>query len=322
MGGDRLSRRRWLQAGAVALAAGSASALGAQSPRKTPLTAEEERVVAAIRQKATKAGLGTLEVRWTEHFLGIGDAPPDDYIVPALNRCESFSRDFLEHFRARGFHLEFPRQRMTVLTLKDADSYQAYTGAKRDEAVGGHYDVDSNQLVVFDFRPGQGQLAAGAKRVNTYTLIHETAHMLSYNSGMLPLGRDVPVAISEGIATYAEMWTSPRDRTVFGKVNQPRLKAPDDPDARWIPIARLLVDDNLFDDPKTYDMAYAESWLLFHHLVRQPDKLPKLRAYLAGFPAPGGKPGREAYAASALGSLDDLDAEIRRYARRMRSRAR
>lgn len=305
------------------MVAASTPWLRAQPPRKSAPTPEEEKELAAIRQKATKAGLGTFEVHRTEHFLGIGDARPGDYIVPALDRCESFSREFLEHFRARGFALEYPRRRMTVLALKDAASYQAFTGEKRDEAVGGHYEIDTNQLVVFDFRPGPADRAAQARRVNTFTLIHETTHLLSYNTGLLPPGRDVPAAISEGIATYAEMWTSPRDRTVFGKVNQPRLKVLyEDPDVRWIPIGRLLTDDNVFDDPKTYEVAYAESWLLVHDLIRRPENLPKFRAYLAGFPAPGAKPGREAYAASVLGPLDRLDAEIRSYARRMRTRGR
>jgi hypothetical protein len=135
---------------------------------------------------------------------------------------------------------------------------------------------------------------------------------------LLPTGRDIPVAISEGLATYAELWAPPRDRTAFGKVNHARLDVLDR--AEWIPISRLLADDGVFDDAKTTDVAYAESWLVVHDLLRQPKSLPQFKTYLVGFPKPGGEVGREAYAESALGSLRDFDAEIRRYARRVRSR--
>ena len=261
-----------------------------------------------------------MEVRWTEHFLGVGDAPPVDYIAKALEICETFGREFRAHFRQRGMPVEFPDRRLTVVALKDASSYGAYSGEDPGLAVGGHYDLETNQLVVFDFRPDQGGQIAQARRTNTFTLIHETAHLLCYNTGLLPIGRDIPVAISEGLATYAELWAPPRDRTAFGRVNVPRLQVLE---SDWIPIARLLADDNVFSDPKTADLAYAESWLLVHFLIRQPDWLPKFRDYLAGFPKPGDKVGREAYAESKLGSLRDLDAAIQRHARRvLRSRRR
>jgi hypothetical protein len=298
-----------------------ASTLHAQPPKKkAPLIADEEQVVASVREKAKKVGMGTFEVRWTEHFLGVGDAPPGEYIAQALGICESFAKEFLPHFRERGFKLEFPARRMTVVALKDAASYQAYSGGQRDQAVGGHYDIDTNELVVFDFRPNQGGMAAGAKRVNTFTLVHETAHMLCYNSGLLPTGHDIPVSISEGLATYAELWAPPRDRTAFGKVNVPRLGALDRSEIPWLPMARLLSDDAVFENPKAVDLAYAESWLLVHHLLRQPDSLPKFRKYLAEFPKRGGKVGREAYAESVLGSLGSLDLRIQRYAARVRPR--
>ncbi len=196
--------------------------LHAQPPRKkSSLSADEERSVAAVRARAKTVGLEGFEVRSTEHFVGVGNAPPEHYNSRALGICESFAKDFLAHFRERDFKLEFPARRMVVVALKDANSYEAYSGDKRAVAVGGHYDVDANELVVFDFRPNQAGLAADPKRVNTFTLVHETAHMLSYNSGLLPAGRDIPVAISEGLATYAELWTPPRDRKGVGKVNEP-----------------------------------------------------------------------------------------------------
>ena len=315
-----VGRRTWIAEATLTLAAVMTTSVRAQPPRKPRLAAEEDRVVKGVRDKGRKSGLGPLEVRWTEHFLGVGDAPANDYITPALGVCESFAREFLPHFRERGFSVEFPARRMTVVALKDGDSYQAYSGDPQNLAVGGHYEIDRNELVVFDFRPQKDGLATGARRVNTFTLVHETAHMLCYNTGILPFGRDIPAAIGEGLATYAELWAPPRDRTAFARVNHPRLRALEVADGEWIPISRLLADDRVFDDPKTADLAYAESWLLVHHLLRQPESLPRFRKYLAGFPRPDEKLGREAYAEKALGSLRELDAEIQRYARRVRKR--
>lgn len=309
--GVPLSRRRWLVAVGVAL--GTGRTLQAQTPKKTALSADEERVIAAVRERAKKAGIGPFEVRTTEHFIGVGDAPPREYLAEALGLCESFAREFLPHFRERGFAVEFPKRRMTVVGLRGGESYQSYSGRPRDTAVGGHYDIDTNELVVFDFRPDRARLGADAERINTFTLIHETAHLLCYNTGLLEAGRDIPVAISEGLATYAEMWTPPRDRTAFGRSKNPRLGVLADSD-RWIPVARLLADDGVFDAKETEELAYAEAWLLVHYLVRQPEMLPKFRAYLTGMPKPGAGVGREAHAEKTLGSLKDLDAKVHRHA--------
>ena len=175
-------------------------------------------------RRRRKRAWGRFEVRWTEHFLGIGDATPA-YSAEALKICESYSQEFLEHFRRLGFRLDYPAHRMTVVLLKDAATFQAFI-EERAAGVGGQYDPDSNRLAIFDMRPDQAELKARgseADRVNTFTLIHETAHMLCYNTGLLPARRDIPVAIDEGLATYCEFWTPHRGPTTFGRLNEPRL---------------------------------------------------------------------------------------------------
>ena len=265
-----------------------------------------------------------MEVRWTDHFVGVGDAPPRDYIDQALLRCEAFGGDFLDHFGKLGFGLRYPAERLVVVAMKDADSYQVYSGEERGAAVGGHYDLDANQLVVFDFRGNQAQLAAGAKRINNLTLIHEAAHLLCYNTGLLTVGRDIPDAISEGLATYAEIWSPPRprDRSPIGRVNSDRLVVFLKNDAQWIPVERLLADDGVFREEGTVDVAYAESWLLVHSLLKRPESVARFRAYLAGFPAADARVDRREYTTSKLGSLGELDAELRRNLRRMAERRR
>lgn len=322
--GRSIGRRAWLGLVASATIAARSPLLRAAPPKVGSLSPEDTRAVEAVRARALKVQLGPIEVRWTDHFVGVGDAPPRDYIDQALLRCEAFAKDFLDHFGKIGFKLRYPTQRMVVVAMKDADSYQAYSGEERGAAVGGHYDLGDNQLVVFDFRANQAQLAAGAKRINTFTLIHEAAHMLCYNTGLLTNVRDIPDAISEGLATYAEIWTPPRPRehSAIGRVNLPRLNVFLQDDARWISVERLLADDAVFQDEATVDVAYAESWLLVHSLLRRPESVARFRAYLAGLPGLDSKVDRKEYAASKLGSLNELDAEMRRNGRRMTSRRR
>jgi hypothetical protein len=319
------NRRDVMKAAVVGLLAGMTSPLRAQAPgKKAALTPDDQKAAAAVRAKAKAAGLGPFDVRMTDHFLGIGNGP-GLYSERALELGEKIGKDYLVHFRKRGFKPEFPAHRPVVVTLKDGASYRAFSGDNPEEADGGRYYPEDNWLVIFDFRTNQAKAVAEAKRYNTFTLVHETIHLLCYNTGLLARDAEVPGCISEGLATYGEMWTE-RSRSAFGGVNRPRLTALGQELAAgrsWIPVSRLLSDDNLCADPETYQLAYAEAWVLVHYLLETPERLPKFRAYLAGFPkldTPAAKD-RLKTAESHLGSLDDLDAAVRRHAPRMARKA-
>lgn len=329
--GDRpdslLSRRRWLGWGVLGLLAGPIRSGRAQTVRKkAALTPDDQKMIEAARGAAKKAGLGDFAARTSEHFLGIGDGPAP-YCAAALERCESIARDFLAHFRHLGFKVALPARRLTVITLKDARTYQAFSGDDEvDETVGGHYDPEANWLVIFDFRGGQGKTSEEAKRNNTFTLVHETIHLLSFNTGIQTARDDVPGSVSEGLATYGEMWTPGQGSGAFGAVEKPRLRdliLQLDQGVEWIPIARLLADDELLRKPETMHIAYAEAWLLVHLMLETPERRPKFQAYLVGIPGLGAQPAvdRVKYAESKLGSLDELDLAVRRHAQRMGRKA-
>jgi hypothetical protein len=274
-------------------------------------------VIAQVQAAAKKAGLRPFDKSRTEHFLGLGDAP-ERFRKSALSICEELAKEFLKYFRGQGFiKLALPQRPLTIITLKDDKSFQAYIGADPGKDVGGHYDLESNQLVVFDFREKEDQ-PGNPVRVNLFSLIHETAHLLCFNTGLLSRKADVPVCVSEGLATFVEMW-QPKQRTSLRAINQPRLQAlieaSDGPEP-WIPIAELLANDKRFQDPKNLQLAYAESWLLVHYLIRTPTRLPKFRAYLSGLPE-GDEVAekRLKYAEEQLGSLKKLDGDLQRYAR-------
>lgn len=323
-----MTRRCWLLGGPTLLVVPGLVRSGFGQPARRPaLRPDEQKVLDAIEAQARKVGLGGFEAFWTDHFLGVGNTTAG-YRAEGLNLCESIAHDFVSHFRERDFPVELPPRRMTVILLKDANDYAVFSDDKKEKLEGGRYYVDTNRLVVFDFRPEPGdaaELAVDAKRLNTFTLVHETIHLLSYNTGLLSSAADVPATISEGIAIYGELWSKSNRRKAFGMVSQPWLEAINQAVANrlpWIPIGKLIADDRAIEDPDLVHLAYAESWLLVHMLLRQPAWLPRFRKYLAGMPQPGGKLNRTAYAESVLGPMDRLDRAVREYENIVRRRRR
>ena len=213
---------------------------------------------------------------------------------------------------------------MTVVALKDVGSFGAYIGEDPGQDVGGQYELDSNQLVIFDLRSIEAELNTEKRRLNTLALVHETIHMLCFNSGLLSREADVPVCISEGLATYGELWLRSRGQKAFGTVNDPRLVALANNGAEktaWIPIERLLSDDDLFSRHETEQVAYAESWLLVSSQLKgSPAQLQKFQAYLAGIPKLGAPKKRIEDAEAHLGPIRALEQDVRRYRGRVLGR--
>ena len=320
-----LVTRRSLIGRASAAAGFALVSCGAQQPGVTgksedrPESAGEAEQRTQVEKQAEKAGLGALATFRAENFVCVGNAP-EGYCRDALEICESMAKTFIPHLRGRGFKVAMPRDRMMIVVLKDSRSYELFLGERLAEAVGGHYDLDSNRLVIFDFRPDQGDTRAGVERVNTFTLVHETAHLLSFNTGLLAIKRQPAECITEGLATYFEMWR-PWARAGVGAVNRPRLTAirqAAQNDVPWIEIGRLFVEDDVFYAEKTSQLAYGESWLLMNYLLQSRTWNPRLVAYLkalAELPAPQSDADRVKTAEEHLGSMDQMNERMRRQAR-------
>ncbi len=302
------SRRDWLR-----------SALGACLIATTGRAEGPTRDDAAeVEALAKKAGLGEFGRTETSHFLGLGDAP-SAFRAEALSACEAMSTEFLIHFRDRGFaDLAMPKRKLVVVILADSRSYAAYAGVDRNLVIGGHFELDTNRLVMFDFRADQASVNTAAQLVNTFTLIHETTHQLTFNTGLLDLRADVPLCVSEGLATYGEVWR-PKGRARVGQVNRPRLiglPKPRRDGTTWLPLSRLLVEDDLLKAEVTQQAAYAQSWIFIHSHMKSAERLPKLRAYLATIAGRRDKSHRLDDARAHLGDLDKLDVELKRYVTR------
>jgi hypothetical protein len=279
--------------------------------------------VAQLQLQARKAGLGLFRSTVTDHYLGIGDAP-DDHRAEALQLCARLAAAYKSHFQDKGFAVEFPPKPLTVVILKDQASYAAFLGIKPGDAVGGHYEPDTNRLVIFDFQPGGGPTTTvDPRRINTFTLIHEATHQLTFNTGLLSRRGDVPVAVSEGLAMYAELWRGD-SRTVLGMINRPRLEVVfnknANPPQEWIPLERLLTEDALFQDAATKQLAYAEGWVFVHYALKTTPILPKFRAYLDAIRLRTDATRRLGDATSSFGDLDRLNRALRDHARRLWAR--
>ena len=112
--------------------------------------------------------------------------------------------------------------------------FEAYVGQRLDASVTGLYHTKTNRLIVYDY--GQNRSFVDHKRMgreearkigsdmerrryidsvnrrasevrkeaNIGTVMHEVAHQLSFNCGLLNREGDVSFWLAEGLATYCE----------------------------------------------------------------------------------------------------------------------
>jgi hypothetical protein len=178
----------------------------------------------------------------------------------------------------------------------------------------GVYDRASNHLHVFDWR--NVPMAPRASHRNIETLAHEGTHQLTFNTGLLNRKGDTPLCIVEGLGTYGEprKILGPSD---FGRPNLRRLEdlAKIQRRVAWIPVRDLLADDSVLraGNAARVMLAYAESWLLVHFLMKDQAALPRFRQYLKAIATRTHTSDRIADAQTHLGDLDVLDRDLRRY---------
>ena len=295
-----ISRRSWLF-GALA-----STAFGASPPKGNPQ-------LEAIRSRGRKAGMEGFDESESANYRAIGDAPKR-FREEALGVCEAVAADYRKHFTDKGFELDWPKEKLTVVALMGPKSYAMFEGDFLPQAGAGHFDLDENRLVIFDFRgPGSNPKAPIAELNNTLALAHETVHQLTFNTGVLDLKADTPLCVIEGLATYAETWR-PRRKGEMGSRNQRRLLGLNEAaknGQKWISLAALLADDKIINDEKTEQVAYAESWMFVHKMMKEPARTAKFRSYLSALREKPDPAKRLAIATTHLGDLDKLDKEIR-----------
>lgn len=112
--------------------------------------------------------------------------------------------------------------------------------------------------------------------------MHEAAHQVSFNCGLLNRDGDKPLWLAEGLACYCEATEKGAWQGV-GRPNNPDrlhvLAQVQRGKAKLLPIAELVGSADWRKDSATLTVGYAQSWALFHLLMhRRPEAL---RKYLA-----------------------------------------
>ncbi len=320
--GDSIARRVWLRrtAGAAlglgGIARGWAAGLAQDDP-KAPGGDESGEEFRRAEAKARRVTSRPLRTDQSAHYQAMGDAA-QAFIRLTLSDCEQIALDYRNHFRARGFDIELPRRRLTVIVFVDERPFLKFAENAPPGTIG-FYSRPSNWLVVFDFRnvpmyPG----ASGQSNMETVT--HEATHQLTFNTGLLDRRDDIPLCIVEGLAMYCERRRL-SGRSEPGQVNLRRLDELAHVQRRtnWIGLGELLANDAAWfargEDRRA--LGYAESWVLVYHLMTDAARLPQFRDYLRAIRGRKDRSRRLDDARAHFGDLDQLDSELRRMAIRL-----
>lgn len=210
---------------------------------------------------------GRYEIDSSKHYLVVH--PPGESNVWG-QRFEQLHRSFGSYFRVRGFELnsvEFP---LVAVVYHSRDAYfQAArkTGAQVTSNTLGHYDLQTNRVLMFD--PTHGASDAGWEQAAS-TVIHEAAHQTAYNVGLHSRTAVSPQWLVEGLAMLFEapgVHNSGKYSDRIHRINRDRLSnfvhfLERENGSRIIP--RLVASDAAFRTNAI--KAYADAWALTFYL--------------------------------------------------------
>ena len=211
---------------------------------------------------------------------------------------EQLDTAFLDHWRENGFEISEPEFPLVAVIFADYDNFVRCTIGEVGPAVtqiNAYYNQQSNRIVFYDLTGlevygGKGGSASkrikeimsrpdSAKAVSTF--VHEAAHQISYNCGLLQRYGACPLWVSEGIAMLYETpdFGSVKAWSSDIKVNRFRLNQ----FYRYMiernprePLKRLVESDEPFRLTNTENLldAYATCWTMMYFLhAKQGDKL-------------------------------------------------
>jgi hypothetical protein len=239
----------------------------------------------------------------TKRFVAISNAP-ERFSRQHMRYCEVFFDQFINHFSRKGFTLKLPAQKLALAIFCEPKGFEAYLGRRMPPGITGVYHTPSNRLVLYDLAQNAYLLAGrdealrrtehasphdrlrlsdtvqrrykdAANDMNLGTTMHECAHLMSFNCGMLYRGTDVPVWLAEGLATYCES-TDEGDWQSLGSPNPMRIETLRRAEGGYMSVPELL-NDSWLNSPKVL-LGYAQSWALFRLLMEE--RPAALRNYL------------------------------------------
>lgn len=262
--------------------------------------------IKALEQQHKLAPLAKFDSR---NFTAWSNADTD-FTAMRLRNCEALYYAFFQHFERKGFQLRPPAARLMVTVFDSQRGFEAYLGHKMPNHLVGTYHPESNRLVVYDLNQNHGVLANKEKALksgqkialdvdrvnyvqaverwardactdaNIATTMHEAAHQVSFNCGLLNRRGDMPIWLAEGLACYCEA-TDKGSWQGIGQPNPERLRVLAQVvsgKGKLIPLADLVGPADWRKDGRTLPVGYAQSWALFHLLMHERPKA--LREYL------------------------------------------
>jgi hypothetical protein len=282
----------------------------------------------------------------SKRFLAVGNAD-EGFVEQQLYYCETLYDQFFEHFRKKGFDVHEPHGKLVVAIFDSQDGFDAYLGRKSSSALTGVYEQRTNRLVVFDWGssdayrrakdstaeaarkwsgtvPGQRSVEEYQRRVrewrhaeNVATIVHETAHQLSYNAGLLNREGDVSAWLAEGLACYCEgtnagSWLGIGGRNPARAVTLAKCLGAKH---ELMTVRTLIENDNWLrrGDVSTIALGYAQSWCLFRMLMEQQPEA--LKGYVAAVYPRRTPDHRLTDFVEAFGDLDKLEKRYQEYVR-------
>jgi hypothetical protein len=246
----------------------------------------------------------------SKHFSAWSNAD-ERYSEMRMNNCELIHAMFFDHFRRRGFNVRPPATKLMVAIFDSQTGFEAYLGQSMPVHIMGIYHPASNRLVVYDIDQNRAvvarsdqaleegkrirsdlarihyvktigrQLREFANDANIAIIMHEVAHQLSFNCGLVNRQGDVPFWLAEGLACYCEA-TDQGGWQGIGEPNPERtmpLAAQVRSNGPLIPLQTLVTSDNYHHDPRLALLAYGQSWALFRMLMEERPR--ELRKFLS-----------------------------------------
>lgn len=242
-----------------------------------PLDADE---LAAELVAQRGVGFG---IQQTDHFVICTNASPA-FTTYCADLLELVYQKYFEFFDGSSVTVTPPSRPLPVVLFRREELLKDHATKQHPEttfeSVPGYYSVRFNQIYIADVSSGTARhrrelLRLLKKRLrHTETIVHETVHLLGYNSGLHVRMADNPLWFTEGLAAWFEpasgrgnlLWTGPgRPNPVYVNHLKRRLRGRPE----LASFQALLQDDELFQNQDTVADAYAVSWAVTYSTIRR-----------------------------------------------------
>lgn len=225
----------------------------------------------------------TFTIHRTENFVVCSDSS-QIYTQFVGRLLEKVVDEYQEFFAKSGLSLTALPQQLPVIIFRNATTFQEFANAQHPGTdfsdVPGYYSVEHNQTLIAavsgdrEFRSRGALLRALKKNLrHVETIVHETVHQLTFNTGVMVRYADNPVWLSEGLSVYFEhasdrgslLWSRPGG---INRIHLPGFNATAQEDRLRLPLNVLCGTDETFQSAQQLADSYAESWALVYYLLQ------------------------------------------------------